>query len=92
MAAAGYPATPRSGDAITGLEAAAEVPGVYVLHAGTKRTGETVVTSGGRVLAVTAIGDTLEEAVAHAYEGVDRIAFEGEQHRRDIAQKALKRS
>ena len=92
MAAAGYPATPRTGDAITGLEAAAEVPGVFVLHAGTKRAGEAIVTAGGRVLAVTATGDTLGEALGHAYDAVDRIDFDGAQHRRDIGQKALKRN
>ena len=91
MAAADYPATPRTGDPIAGLAEASEIEGVYVLHAGTKRAGDDVVTAGGRVLAVTASGGTLEEAVAHAYEAVACLSFAGAQWRTDIAARALKR-
>ena len=83
LAAAGYPENPRSGDVIAGLEAAC-ADGAKVFHAGTKRDGDRVSTKGGRVLAVTAGGVTLEAARAKAYEAADRITFEGKQLRRDI--------
>jgi phosphoribosylamine--glycine ligase len=89
LAAAGYPEAPRTGDAITGLDAAERVPGVRVFHAGTSLRDGQVVTSGGRVLGVTARGATLREAHARAYQAVDSIAFEGRQFRRDIAVRAL---
>jgi phosphoribosylamine--glycine ligase len=86
LASEGYPAAPRSGDVIQGLEAAGEVEGVTVFHAGTKRDeGGDVVTSGGRVLNVTAVGPSLEEARARAYRAIDRISWPGLQFRRDIA-------
>lgn len=86
IAAAGYPQAPRAGDAIEGLQEAAEVPGVSVLHAGTRRRDDGVlVTSGGRVLSVTARGDTVESAREHAYAAVDLIRIDGAHHRRDIA-------
>jgi phosphoribosylamine--glycine ligase len=87
LAAEGYPAAPRTGDTITGLDAAAEVPGVIVFHAGTAagdRPGE-VRTAGGRVLNVTALGATLADARARAYEAAGRISWPGMQYRRDIA-------
>jgi phosphoribosylamine---glycine ligase len=90
-AAAGYPQRPRTGDVITGLERANEVDGVYVLHAGTRREGDAIVSAGGRVLAVTAHAATLEEAVQRAYEASDAITFDGRQMRRDIAHRALSR-
>ena len=89
LAAAGYPEAPRTGDAIRGLEAAASVPGVQVFHAGTSLREGQVVTSGGRVLGVTARGTTLREAHARAYQAADSIEFEGRQLRRDIAARAL---
>jgi phosphoribosylamine---glycine ligase len=92
MAAAGYPATPRSGDPITGIEQAEHVEGVSVYHAGTRRDGDRVVASGGRVLGVTAVGRTLKEARERAYQGCSRIGFEGAQYRRDIGYRALARS
>lgn len=89
IAAQGYPADPRKGDPIGDLEAASSVLGVDVLHAGTSisREGE-IVSSGGRVLSVTALGDSLHEARERAYEAVDLITLEGSHHRRDIALKA----
>ncbi len=84
LAAAGYPAPPRAGDVITGLDDAADT-GCHVLHAGTSTddTGN-VVTSGGRVLAVAATGPDLTTARERAYAGADLIHFDGRQMRRDI--------
>lgn len=89
IAAQGYPADPRKGDPIENLAAAGELAGVDVLHAGTTINDEgTVVSSGGRVLSVTALGQTLHQARERAYAAVDLIALEGSHHRRDIAAKA----
>ena len=89
IAAHGYPADPRKGDPIGELDAAAAVAGVDVLHAGTTidKSGS-IVSSGGRVLSVTAVGATLHEARERAYAAVDLITLEGSHHRRDIAAKA----
>jgi len=89
LAAGGYPEAPRTGDVISGLEAADAVPGVRVFHAGTRLRDGQVVTAGGRVLGVTARGTTLAEAHARAYRAAESIAFEGRQFRRDIAARAL---
>lgn len=89
LAAAGYPAAPRYGDVITGLEAASAVEGARVYHAGTRSEGDRVVTAGGRVLAVTARGATLDEAAERAYRAVGHVRFEGQQFRRDIGHRAL---
>ncbi|HEX9123662.1 MAG TPA: phosphoribosylamine--glycine ligase [Actinomycetota bacterium] len=86
-ASGGYPGEYRTGLPISGLEAAAEVEGVVVFHAGTVERQGRVVTSGGRVLAVSAVGDDLAEARTRAYEGYERIWFEGMHVRRDIAQR-----
>ena len=85
MAAEGYPAKPKTGDAIT-----IEQAGAIVFHAGTKRDGEHVVTSGGRVLAVTAVAEDLQTARDRAYEAVAKIHFRGEHHRTDIGNRALR--
>jgi len=89
LAAGGYPESPRTGDPISGLDAAATVPGVRVFHAGTNLRDGQVVTAGGRVLGVTARGKTLAEAHALAYRAAESITFEGRQFRRDIAARAL---
>lgn len=90
MASEGYPATPTTGDAIAGLDLP-ELPGSFVLHAGTSRSTEgAVVTAGGRVLTVGAVGPTLDAAATRAYEATARIQFRGEHHRTDIGAKALK--
>jgi phosphoribosylamine--glycine ligase len=89
LAAEGYPGKPRTGDVIEGLDEAARIPGVGVLHAGTRRDGDRVVTAGGRVLVVTASADTLRSARDVAYEGVRAIRFRGMQVRGDIASRAL---
>ncbi len=85
MASRGYPSKHESGKVIEGLEACAELPDVQVFHAGTRRENGAVVTAGGRVLAVSALGSTVEEARERAYGAVSRISFEGAHYRRDIA-------
>jgi phosphoribosylamine--glycine ligase len=91
MASGGYPGKFETGKRIEGLEGAGQVAGVKVLHAGTKREGGAYVTSGGRVLGVTATGATLEAAVAAAYEAVGKIRFEGMHYRKDIGKPAGQR-
>jgi phosphoribosylamine--glycine ligase len=83
----GYPGSYTSGKRIAGLEAAGEV--AHVFHAGTTLLGGECLTSGGRVLGVTAAADTLTEALALAYEGISRIHFDGMYYRRDIGHRAL---
>src|SRR5690606_24378075 len=91
IAAEGYPGTPRSGDVIDGLAEVEEVPTAYVLHAGTAEGPDgTVVSSGGRVLSVVALGDDLAQARERAYAGVARISLDGSHHRTDIALKAVR--
>jgi phosphoribosylamine--glycine ligase len=90
LASRGYPASASKGDVIYGLERARGLDGVEVFHAATKEADGSVVTSGGRVLTVTGLGDTFAEARARAYAGVAEIRFEGEQHRSDIALRAEK--
>lgn len=89
MASGGYPGSYPKGKVIRGLEEAAGLPGTKVFHAGTARSGEDIVTNGGRVLGVTALGRDLASARAAAYEAVARISFDGAHYRRDIAAKAL---
>lgn len=89
MAAAGYPGSPRRGDVISGVPAADALEGVDVIHAGTAVVDGDLVTAGGRVLAVTAVGADLERATSRAYAAVDLIDFAGEHHRTDIAAQAL---
>jgi phosphoribosylamine--glycine ligase len=88
LAAAGYPGPPRTGDAITGIGDAG--PSV-VFQAGTQRTDQGLVTAGGRVLGVTAEGDSLPSAIRAVYSGIDNIHFDGMRFRRDIGRKGLKR-
>ncbi len=90
LASQGYPDHPEGGHLITGIEAA-ERTGAKVFHAGTKQQNDLLVTSGGRVLAVTASGGTLPTAIDKVYAAVNRIQFAGMQYRRDIGQKGLKR-
>ena len=87
MAAAGYPAAPRKGDAIAGLPP--EAPDLMVFHAGTAREAGQLRASGGRVLCVTALGESVRLAQQRAYEGVQSIRFDGAQWRRDIGHRAL---
>jgi phosphoribosylamine--glycine ligase len=89
MASGGYPGHYAKGKIITGLDAANTLPHTKVFHAGTARAGENIVTNGGRVLGMTALGKDLRAAQAAAYAAVEAIRFEGAQFRRDIAAKAL---
>jgi phosphoribosylamine---glycine ligase len=89
MASGGYPGNYAKGKAIRGLEAANALPNTKVFHAGTTRARDQIVTNGGRVLGVTALGKDLKSAQAAAYAAVERIQFEGAQFRRDIGAKAL---
>ncbi|MEL0615572.1 phosphoribosylamine--glycine ligase [Cobetia marina] len=90
LAAGGYPASYRKGDVITGFDAA-EATGCKVFHAGTAEKDGQVVTSGGRVLCVTALGDSVAAATERAYEGVDAIDWQDVLVRRDIAWRAIAR-
>jgi phosphoribosylamine---glycine ligase len=87
LAAAGYPDRPREGDAITGLDTA--IDGCKVFHAGTALAGKNVVTCGGRVLCVTALGETVRQAQGAAYGAVAGIHFDGMQYRTDIGHRAI---
>jgi phosphoribosylamine--glycine ligase len=90
LASGGYPGKYETGKPIFGLGEAAKFDAVQVFHAGTKRVNDEILTAGGRVLAVTALGSTIEEARARAYEAVSRIEFENCHYRRDIALNAVK--
>lgn len=84
LASGGYPGKFESGKLIEGLTAAEQITGVKVLHAGTKRLGESIFTNGGRALGVTAAGPSLDVALASAYEAASRIHFDGMHYRKDI--------
>ena len=90
LAAAGYPESPRKGDAITGLDAAARLPG-KVFHAGTALQQGTLVTSGGRVMCAVGLGNTVREAQQAAYALVDVVDYAGKLVRRDIGYRAIAR-
>ena len=91
MAAGGYPEAYQKGKVITGLDQAARMDDVVVFHAGTKKEGQAVVTSGGRVLGVTALGKDIRGAVDRAYQAVEVIHFDQAHYRKDIAHRALQR-
>jgi phosphoribosylamine--glycine ligase len=87
LAAAGYPDAPRKGDAISGLDADSDECKVF--HAGTAQESDRVVTAGGRILCVTALGETVRQAQRAAYAAVSGIHFDGMQYRSDIGHRAL---
>lgn len=87
----GYPGSYETGFPISGLAAAALVPQVQIFHSGTVRSGGQLVTSGGRVLGVTAAGDSMDQALSRAYQALAEIQFEGMYYRRDIGHRALAR-
>lgn len=89
MSSGGYPGDYEKGKKISGLDEAAKLEDVMVFHAGTAKKDDDIVTAGGRVLGVTALGDTVAEAKELAYKAVDMISFEGAYCRRDIADKAI---
>jgi len=89
MASGGYPGSYAKGKPIIGLADAAKLPDTKVFHAGTAKSGDEIVTNGGRVLGVTAWAEDLKSAQAAAYTAVRKICFDGVHCRRDIATKAL---
>ena len=91
MASGGYPGEYESGKTIAGLDQAAAVADVAVFHAGTKQVGQQVVTAGGRVLGVTALGHTLVDARQRCHQAIDKIHFDGAYCRRDIGHRAINR-
>jgi len=92
MASGGYPGAYEKGKVIGGLKEAGALEDVMVFHAGTKEQDGNVVTNGGRVLGITALGRDVAAAKTRAYEAVDRITFDGAYCRRDISDKAIRRS
>jgi phosphoribosylamine--glycine ligase len=90
LASSGYPGEYKTGFPIAGIEEAEKNSGVVVFHAGTAVEKGQLVTAGGRVLGVTALGSTIGEAITSAYQAVGRIHFEGMHFRRDIGQRALR--
>ncbi|GAM08948.1 phosphoribosylamine--glycine ligase [Geobacter sp. OR-1] len=92
MAAKGYPGDYPKGDIISGLDLAATMPHLMVFHAGTAAAGTSFATNGGRVLGVTAVGDTVKDAIDRAYAGVSAISWDGVHFRRDIGSKAIDRA
>lgn len=91
MAAGGYPESYARGSVISGLDNAAKMKDVVVFHAGTSLEKDTIVTSGGRVLGVTALGDTVEKAIGKAYQAAAKISWDKAHYRKDIGKKALDR-
>ncbi|MGB9699141.1 MAG: phosphoribosylamine--glycine ligase [Thermodesulfobacteriota bacterium] len=91
MASRGYPGAYEKGKIISGLEEAARIPNTYIFHAGTALKEGKIVTNGGRVLGVTALGDNIAEAITQAYKAVEKISWDGVYYRRDIGQKALRK-
>ena len=91
IAARGYPGTPAGGGTIKAIEAAEQIAGVNVFHAGTRRQQDDLIAAGGRVLAVTALADTFAKARARAYQAIDQIDFADGFHRRDIGWRELAR-
>ncbi len=92
MASGGYPGTYKKGKEIIGLEETNSLPETVVFHAGTKKENGKILTNGGRVLGVTALGTNIKEAIDNAYKAVEKISFEGMQFRKDIGKKALDRN
>jgi phosphoribosylamine--glycine ligase len=92
MASGGYPGAHEKGKVISGLRAAARMKDVMVFHAGTAIAGDKIVSDGGRVLGVTALGADIPDATLHAYHAVEEILWEGVHYRTDIGRKALSRT
>jgi phosphoribosylamine--glycine ligase len=88
-AAGGYPGNYAKDKEISGLEEVEKLEDVIVFHAGTKKVGNKILTNGGRVLVVTGLGVTIQEAIAKTYATVEKIKFEGMHYRRDIGKKAI---
>jgi phosphoribosylamine--glycine ligase len=91
LSSSGYPGQYRKGDVIAGIDEANKMEGVHVFHAGTAFKDDQIVTAGGRVLGVTAIGKDIATAKSRAYEAAEKIHYDGMHYRKDIADRALKR-
>ena len=89
LASGGYPEKYEKGEIISGIEEAEKEPDIILFHAGTKIASHDLTTNGGRVLGISAVGNTLEEALAKAYRAIEKISFEGMQYRKDIGKSAL---
>ena len=89
LASKGYPGSYEKGKEISGLDEVAKMKEIVVFHAGTRKQGEKIITSGGRVLGVTGLGKTIKEAIANTYQAVAKINFEGMHYRKDIGRKAV---
>lgn len=89
LASEGYPGKYETGKIIEGVEDAKKMKDILVFHAGTKRENGHLVTAGGRVLSVVALGETLEEAVKRVYEAINKIHFDGMFFRKDLAHNSL---
>ena len=89
LASKGYPGSYEKGKEIFGLDEVAKMKEIVVFHAGTRKQGDKIVTSGGRVLGVTGLGKTIKEAIANTYQAVAKINFEGMHYRKDIGKKAV---
>ncbi len=92
MASSGYPGSYEKGKVISGLEEVEGLPDVQVFHAGTAWRNSQIITNGGRVLGVTALGDTIPDAISLSYKAVSKITWEGVYYRKDIGRKALKKN
>ena len=91
MASKGYPGSYEKNKTVRGLDRVREMQDVFVFHAGTARAGEDIVTNGGRVLGVTALGEGARGAIDVAYFAVEKIEWDGVYYRRDIGKRALDR-
>jgi len=91
MVSGGYPGSYEKGKVISGLDKTGKMDKIMVFHAGTAEKDGRVVTSGGRVLGITALGDTIKDAIDRAYEAIKEISFDGVYYRKDIGHRALKR-
>ena len=89
LASSGYPGNVTTGKPIAGLDRASALADVTLFHAGTAQRGDAVVTAGGRVLTVVGRGRSFDDAIAKAYDGVEAVAFDGMQYRKDIGRKAV---
>jgi phosphoribosylamine--glycine ligase len=92
MASSGYPGSYEKGKVILGLEEVERLPDVQVFHAGTAWRNSQIITNGGRVLGVTALGSTIQDAISLSYKAVSKITWEGVYYRKDIGRKALKKN
>ena len=92
LASAGYPGNYEKGKEIKGIGGTESDDDIVIFHAGTKMEGDKLITNGGRVLGISAVGNTMREALQKAYKAIEKISFEGMQYRKDIGKKTLELS